>query len=416
MQSEPPEPPEFSFAAEMRETRLHTDALLAEGKVEEAEAYMEERRLLMVEHGYAIRVLNQAYFAFHGAYAESPASSSPIGAQVRRFREHSDSVGDFILRIREISTYQQFLDYLDTLPPEDRRRVACRLHRRRVPSWASFQRQDTTLNSTPVTATGGDARHRRRPTLAPRPLADCDPRPAGRRPRDYGRPRAVRSRPSAGTAPSPHGSSPSRPPPTTPSWTPSPSPATARASMSRCWRARRWRRGGWAGAPALLVLVGLALMGVNEVFKDVVDRPRPLEPVTGGGESFPSGHTLHAMLTSGLAWLLVMPRLANLTHRRLLLAAILVWPVLVGISRVHLERHWPSDVLGAYVFGAALLIVMAWVWPKVAPVRPRIEYGASSGPVDTVRPEPTQPVRPEPTQPVRPEPVEGPPSQQEGAQ
>ena len=118
VQSEPPEPPEFSFAAEMRETRLHTDALLAEGKVEEAEAYMEERRLLMVEHGYPIRVLNQAYFAFHGAYAESPASSSPIGAQVRRFREHSDSVGDFILRIREISTYQQFLDYLDTLPPE----------------------------------------------------------------------------------------------------------------------------------------------------------------------------------------------------------------------------------------------------------------------------------------------------------
>ena len=118
VQSEPPEPPEFSFAAEMRETRLHTDALLAEGKVEEAEAYMEERRRLMVEHGYAIRVLNQAYFAFHGAYAESPASSSPIGAQVRRFREHSDSVGDFILRIREISTYQQFLDYLDTLPPE----------------------------------------------------------------------------------------------------------------------------------------------------------------------------------------------------------------------------------------------------------------------------------------------------------
>ena len=103
----------------MRETRLHTDALLAEGKVEEAEAYMEERRLVFVEHGYAIRVLNQAYFAFHGTYADSPASSSPIGAQVRRFREHSESAGDFVLRIREFSTYQQFLDYLDTLPPDD---------------------------------------------------------------------------------------------------------------------------------------------------------------------------------------------------------------------------------------------------------------------------------------------------------
>ena len=75
--------------------------------------------MLFVEHGYAIRVLNQAYFAFHGTYAESPASSSPIGAQVRRFRQHSESAGDFVLRIREFSTYQQFLDYLDTLPPGD---------------------------------------------------------------------------------------------------------------------------------------------------------------------------------------------------------------------------------------------------------------------------------------------------------
>ena len=125
-----------------------------------------------------------------------------------------------------------------------------------------------------------------------------------------------------------------------------------------------WRLGWRAG---LLVVAGLGLMGVNEVFKDVVDRPRPLEDPAGGGESFPSGHTMHAVLTSGLLWLLVMPKLTRLTHRRLLLAVMLAWPVLVGVSRVHLERHWPSDVLGAYVFGAALLIVMAWVWPRVQP-------------------------------------------------
>ncbi|MCY4625590.1 MAG: phosphatase PAP2 family protein [Chloroflexi bacterium] len=122
---------------------------------------------------------------------------------------------------------------------------------------------------------------------------------------------------------------------------------------------------GWRAG--LLVFIGLGVMGVNEVFKDVVDRPRPLEDPAGGGESFPSGHTMHAVLTSGLLWLLVMPKLTRLTHRRLLLAAMLAWPVLVGVSRVHLERHWPSDVLGAYVFGAALLIVMAWVWPRVQP-------------------------------------------------
>ena len=116
---EPEDPARFDFAAEMRETRLRTDELLAEGRVEEAEAYMEERRRRFVEHGYAIRALNQAYFAFHGTYAESPASSSPIGGQVRRFREHTESVGDFVRRIREFSSYREFLDYLDTLPAEE---------------------------------------------------------------------------------------------------------------------------------------------------------------------------------------------------------------------------------------------------------------------------------------------------------
>ena len=75
------EPPPFDFAAEMRETRRTTDAMLEEGRVEEAEAYMEERRLLFVENGYAIRKINQAYFAFYGTYADLPASVSPIGTR-----------------------------------------------------------------------------------------------------------------------------------------------------------------------------------------------------------------------------------------------------------------------------------------------------------------------------------------------
>ncbi|MBM3944002.1 MAG: hypothetical protein FJ317_00725, partial [SAR202 cluster bacterium] len=54
----PDAPDIFDFVREMRETRLETDRLLAEGKVVEAEAYMEERRLLFLEHGYLIRKIN----------------------------------------------------------------------------------------------------------------------------------------------------------------------------------------------------------------------------------------------------------------------------------------------------------------------------------------------------------------------
>ena len=103
----------FNFADEMHETRVRTDELLEEGKIEEAEAYMEQRRLLFVENGYSIRKINQAYFAFHGTYADSPASVSPIGEEVERLRGVTGSVGDFIRTMSGFGSYQEFQEYLD---------------------------------------------------------------------------------------------------------------------------------------------------------------------------------------------------------------------------------------------------------------------------------------------------------------
>ena len=108
----------FGFNEEMRETRLRVDELLAGGNVGEAEAYMKERRLFFVENGYPIRRLNQAYFAFHGTYAENAASSSPIAGQLHRFRELSPDLQTFVLRMADISSYPQFLERLEDLERE----------------------------------------------------------------------------------------------------------------------------------------------------------------------------------------------------------------------------------------------------------------------------------------------------------
>jgi hypothetical protein len=80
----------------MRETRLEADRLLAEGKVDEAETYMEERRQVLLEQGYNIRKLNQAYFAFHGSYAVGPAATDPIGAKLRFLRLRSADLAEFV--------------------------------------------------------------------------------------------------------------------------------------------------------------------------------------------------------------------------------------------------------------------------------------------------------------------------------
>ena len=102
----------FDFDAEMRETRARVDELLAQGMIEEAEAYMEERRQLFVANGHLIRKINQAYFAFHGTYATSPASVSPIGNQMRRLRAQSESLEEFLRTVAGFGSYQEFLDHL----------------------------------------------------------------------------------------------------------------------------------------------------------------------------------------------------------------------------------------------------------------------------------------------------------------
>lgn len=99
----------FDFRAEMHETRINVDTLLSQGKIEEAEKYMEERRVFLWENGYQIRRLNQAYFAFHGAYADSPigaAGEDPVGPQVRKLRENSASLAEFINRISWLSSFE----------------------------------------------------------------------------------------------------------------------------------------------------------------------------------------------------------------------------------------------------------------------------------------------------------------------
>lgn len=93
---QPPPDQSIDFNQVMRELRLAVDQLLAEGKVAEAETLMEERRLFLADHGYYIRRINQAYFAFHGLYATTPASSSPIGPKLEELRRRSASLGDFI--------------------------------------------------------------------------------------------------------------------------------------------------------------------------------------------------------------------------------------------------------------------------------------------------------------------------------
>lgn len=93
------DPNVFDFNTEMHITRVHVDQLLAAGRIDDAEQYMEQRRQVFVQHGYVgLRRLNQAYFAFHGAYNASPGAGGgdPVGPAVVALREKSPSLKAFL--------------------------------------------------------------------------------------------------------------------------------------------------------------------------------------------------------------------------------------------------------------------------------------------------------------------------------
>ena len=103
------EKPEFDFNREMREIRRAVDTYLAQGKIEQAEVFMEEKRQFLASKGYYIRKLNQAYFAFHGTYADRPTSISPIGQELKQLRNQSTSLKEFLDTVAGMTSRQDLI-------------------------------------------------------------------------------------------------------------------------------------------------------------------------------------------------------------------------------------------------------------------------------------------------------------------
>lgn len=127
--------------------------------------------------------------------------------------------------------------------------------------------------------------------------------------------------------------------------------------------------GGKRGRTAALLLVLLLVCSdqlSSSVVKPIFQRPRPCHSVDGvqvvqqvhllvhcgGGKSFPSSHavnnfavaTLFAFFYRRWAW------------------AFFTWAMLVGVSRVMVGVHFPSDILGGAVLGAGVAALLLWIW------------------------------------------------------
>ncbi len=108
----------------------------------------------------------------------------------------------------------------------------------------------------------------------------------------------------------------------------------------------------------LITSLGASLLVTG--VKDMVERPRPpapqrLDPFVGDSFSFPSGHSLGAMAIYAYLGLLLARLAPTRAAARFVLASSLALPIVIGLTRIYLRVHYPTDVLAGWLAG------LAWV-------------------------------------------------------
>jgi undecaprenyl-diphosphatase len=135
-----------------------------------------------------------------------------------------------------------------------------------------------------------------------------------------------------------------------------------------------WLQLTWVLAAAVLFLArhrlmaGFMLLGMlahNFAFliKIIVERPRPSPLLvdvvrTSDSFSFPSGHVLGAVLFWGLIFFAATQAIESRSARITVQMASAAMIVLMGFQRVYAGAHWPTDVLGAYLWGGLILFAL----------------------------------------------------------
>lgn len=106
------------------------------------------------------------------------------------------------------------------------------------------------------------------------------------------------------------------------------------------------------------IIIGFAVMGgLSTALKYVYQRPRPTIEwlVDTSSYSFPSWHAASTLMMAGVMIILIQQHLKQVIVKRLVQLGLLVLALLVGVSRVYVGVHHPTDIIGGWLLATTLL-------------------------------------------------------------
>lgn len=115
----------------------------------------------------------------------------------------------------------------------------------------------------------------------------------------------------------------------------------------------------------LFLLVLGILRAFGSLLKDVFTSPRPTSAVVHlqghfNGYGFPSGHTFAATCIGGAIVLIARWHVRKTPERWVLYVTGGAIPLVTGFARVYVGAHWPSDVLGGWLWGLVTIVIAWW--------------------------------------------------------
>jgi len=98
---------------------------------------------------------------------------------------------------------------------------------------------------------------------------------------------------------------------------------------------------------------------LNQITKIVFLRPRPsINIIDISGYSYPSGHSMMSLIFYGYLAYIVYKSNLNKTKKLIINTFLIILIILIGISRIYLGVHYPTDVIGGFILAAIYLIII----------------------------------------------------------